>query len=127
MEQSKIIDTLETYHYYLTSLLHGVLFNHHSDTSMADARRARAERQAAVAARVAQTAPAGDGYARRAPSSVATEASGGGTPDLFSSMIVLGYMDIYIYIGERCRSGEPQGAREGGGAPPCLVATSKLP
>ena len=30
--------------------------------------------------------------------SVATEASGGGTPDLLCSPIVLGYMDIYIYI-----------------------------
>ena len=28
--------------------------------------------------------------------SVATEASGGGTPDLLCSSIVLGYMDIYI-------------------------------
>ena len=31
--------------------------------------------------------------------SVATEASGGGTPDLFYSPMFLGY--IYIYIGER--------------------------
>ena len=28
--------------------------------------------------------------------SVATEAFGGGTPDLFCSPIVLGYMDIYM-------------------------------
>ena len=62
---------------------------------------------------------------------VATEACGGGTPDLFCSPMFLGYMDIYI--GEISRSGEPRGAHEGGGvprgagAPPCLVATSKLP
>ena len=48
----------------------------HSDTSMADARRARAKRRAAVAACVAQTAPAGDGCARRAPSPVANAATG---------------------------------------------------
>ena len=45
--------------------------------------------------------------------SVATEASGGGTPDLFCSPKVLGY--IGIYIGERSMSGEPRGAHEGGG------------
>ena len=45
--------------------------------------------------------------------SVATEASGGETPDLFSSLMFLGYMDIYI--GERSRSGEPRGAHEGEG------------
>ena len=56
---------------------------------------------------------------------VATEACGGGTPDLFYSPMVLGYIDIYI--GERSRSGEPRGAHEGGGAPPFLVASSKLP
>ena len=32
---------------------------------------------------------------------VATEACGGGTPDLFYSPMVLGYIDIYI--GERSR------------------------
>ena len=48
----------------------------HSDTSMADARRARIEHRAAVAARVAQTAPAGEGCARRAPSPVANAAIG---------------------------------------------------
>ena len=46
--------------------------------------------------------------------SVDSEACGGGTPDLFCSPMFLGYMDIYI--GERSRSGEPQGAHEGGGA-----------
>ena len=45
--------------------------------------------------------------------SVATEGSGGGTPNLLCSPLFLGYMDIYI--GERSRSGEPQGAHEGGG------------
>ena len=45
--------------------------------------------------------------------SVATEASGGGTPDLFSSSMFLGYMDIYI--GERSRSGETRGVHEVGG------------
>ena len=43
---------------------------------MADARRARIERRAVVAARVAQTAPAGDGCARSALSSVANTATG---------------------------------------------------
>ena len=44
---------------------------------------------------------------------VATEASGGGTPDLFCSPIILGYMDIYI--GGRNTLGEPRGAHEGEG------------
>ena len=62
---------------------------------------------------------------------VATEASTGGTPDLFCSPMFLGYMDTYI--GERSRSGEPRGAHEGGGTPggigraPYLVPTSNLP
>ena len=34
---------------------------------------------------------------------VATEASGGRTSDLFSYMMFSGYVDIYIYIGERSR------------------------
>ena len=65
--------------------------------------------------------------------SVATEASGGGTPDLLCSPMVLGYMDIYIYIGGTNTSGDPRGAHEGGGhalggwARPYLVASSKLP
>ena len=53
--------------------------------------------------------------------SVATEASGGGTPDLFSSLMFLGYMDIYR------RKKSVRGATRVGGAPTCLVATSKLP
>ena len=44
--------------------------------------------------------------------SVATEASGGGTPDLFCCSMFGG---IWIYIGGRNRSGEPRGAHEGGG------------
>ena len=63
---------------------------------------------------------------------VATEACGGGTPDLFCSLMFLGYMDIYI--GERSRSGEPRGAHEGGGRAcggvgrraPCLVLSSLI-
>ena len=43
---------------------------------MADAHQARAERRAAVAARVAQTTPVGDGCARRALSSVANAGTG---------------------------------------------------
>ena len=58
---------------------------------------------------------------------VATEACGGGTPDLFCSPIILGYMDIYRrnkYV-RGARRG-PQGWRarpRGVGAPP----TSLLP
>ena len=40
---------------------------------------------------------------------VAAEACGGGTPDLSSVLMFLGY------IGERSLSGEPQGAHEGWG------------
>ena len=63
--------------------------------------------------------------------SVATEAFGGGTPDLLCSPIVLGYMDIYI--DGRNTSGEPRGAHEGGGraqgvgVPPYLVPSLLLP
>ena len=62
---------------------------------------------------------------------VATEACGGGTPDLLCSSMFLGYMDIYI--GRKNTSGEPRGAYEGGGRAqgggraPYLVASSKLP
>ena len=55
--------------------------------------------------------------------SVATEASGGRTPDLLCSLIILGYMEIYRrkkYVrGAR-------GAHEGGGRAPYLVAPSFL-
>ena len=47
----------------------------YSDISMADACRARAECRAVVAARVTQTALAGDGCAPRAPSPVANSAT----------------------------------------------------
>ena len=53
--------------------------------------------------------------------SVATEASGGGTPDLFSSLIVLGYMDIYRrkkYIKGATRGPRGWRARPGGWARP---------
>ena len=61
---------------------------------------------------------------------VATEACGGGSPDLLCSSKVLGY--IWEYIGERSRSGEPRGAHEGGGhtevgGPPYLVDDSGTP
>ena len=58
--------------------------------------------------------------------SVATEASGGGTPDLLCSPIILGYMDIYRqkkYIRGATRGPRGWRARPGGvGAPPasCL-------
>ena len=46
--------------------------------------------------------------------SVATEASGGGTPDLLSFLEVLGYVSIY---GCRKYVGGASGAHEAGGAP----------
>ena len=46
--------------------------------------------------------------------SVATEASGGGTPDLLCVLEVLGTM---IYMGARSTSEEPRGPHEAGGAP----------
>ena len=62
--------------------------------------------------------------------SVATEASGGGTPDLLCSPKFLGYMDIYI--GGRSTSvdlrvvHEAGGAPRGVGAPPTLVGSLGL-
>ena len=56
--------------------------------------------------------------------SVAMEASRGGTPDLLCSPMFLGYMEIYR---RKKYVRGAQGAHEGGGTPPCLVATSKLP
>ena len=56
--------------------------------------------------------------------SVATEAFGGGTPDLLCSPIVLGYMEIYRrkkYVRGATRV---EGAPRGVGAPPCLVTSS---
>ena len=43
---------------------------------------------------------------------VATEASGGGTPDLLCSQMFLGYMEIYR---RKKYVRGPQGAHEGGG------------
>ena len=62
--------------------------------------------------------------------SVATEACGGGTPDLLCSSIVLGYMGIYRRkksVRGATRGPRGWGRAQGAGAPPCLVATSKLP
>ena len=63
--------------------------------------------------------------------SVAMEASRGGTPDILCSPIVLGYMEIYRrkkYVRGATRGPRGWGAVPGEvGAPPCLVATSKLP
>ena len=56
--------------------------------------------------------------------SVATEASGSGTPGLLCSLEVLGYMEIYR--GKKYVRG-PRGAHEGGGRAPCLVASSQVP
>ena len=53
-----------------------------------------------------------------------TEGCGGGNRVWWCSWMFSGYMSIYI--GEGSRSGEPQGAHEGGGAPPCLVASSLI-
>ena len=61
---------------------------------------------------------------------VATEACGGGTPDLFCSLMFLGYMDIYRRkksVRGATRGPRGWGTPRGAGAPPCLVATSKLP
>ena len=58
---------------------------------------------------------------------VATEACGGGTPDLFYSSIVFGYMDIYRrkkYVRGATRvEGTPRGV----GAPPALSLTRGSP
>ena len=62
--------------------------------------------------------------------SVATKASGGGTPDLFCSPKFLGYMDIYRrkkYIGGSPGCPRGRGHAQGGGRAPCLVASSLLP
>ena len=62
--------------------------------------------------------------------SVAMEASGGGTPDLLCSLIVLGYMEIYRrkkYVRGATRGPRGWIARPGGGRAPYLVASSKLP
>ena len=53
--------------------------------------------------------------------SVATEASGGGTPDLLSVLEVLGYVSIY---GCRKYVGGALGAPRGRGRAPTLVSSS---
>ena len=59
---------------------------------------------------------------------VATEACGGGTPDLSSYLMVLGYMGIYRRkksVGGASRGPRDRGARHiGGGAPSYLVEAS---
>ena len=52
---------------------------------------------------------------------VATEACGGGTPDLSSVLEVLGYVGIY---GCKGYVGGPKGGTRQGGAPPTIVSTS---
>ena len=37
------------------------------------------------------------------------------------------FLGIWVYIGGTSRSVELRGAHKGGGAPPCLVASSLLP
>ena len=59
---------------------------------------------------------------------VATEACGGGTPDISSVLEVLGYVGIY---GRRGYVGGPPGCSRGrgarpGGAPHILVASSRI-
>ena len=61
---------------------------------------------------------------------VATEAFGGGTPDLLYSPVFLGYMDIYRRkksVRGAMRGPRGWGRTQGAGSPPCLVATLKLP
>ena len=58
---------------------------------------------------------------------VATEACGGGTPDLISVLEVLGYVGIYgcrEYVGGA--TGAPRGRGRAQGAPPTLVSTSRI-
>ena len=54
---------------------------------------------------------------------MATKASGGGTPDLFSVLEVLGYVGIY---GCRRYVGGPKGGPRGRGRTPTLVGASGL-
>ena len=62
---------------------------------------------------------------------VATEACGGGTPDLSSVLEVLGYIGIYGckgYVGGPPGCSRGKGARPRGvGAPPTLVGSPGLP
>ena len=59
--------------------------------------------------------------------SVATEASGGGTPDLLFVLVVLGYVSIYgcrKYVGGALGAPRGRGCALGGARPPTLVSTS---
>ena len=61
--------------------------------------------------------------------SVATEASGGGTPDLLCSSMFLGYMGIYgrkKYIGGPPGCPRGRGRIQGVGVPPTLVGSPGL-
>ena len=61
---------------------------------------------------------------------VATEACGGGTPNLSSYSMVLGYMGIYRRkksVGGGSRGPRDRGEPRGVGAPSYLLASSKLP
>ena len=60
---------------------------------------------------------------------VATEACGGGTPDLSSVLEVLGYVGIYGcrgYVGGATGAPRGRGCAQGG-APPTLVGSPYLP
>ena len=61
---------------------------------------------------------------------VATEAYGGGTPDLSSSLKVLGYVGLYRRkksVGGCSRGPRDRGPRPvGGGAPPYLLGSSSI-
>ena len=60
---------------------------------------------------------------------VATEACGGGTPDLISVLEVLGYVGIYgcrKYVGGATGVPRGRGAPRGVGTPPTLVSTSLI-
>ena len=58
---------------------------------------------------------------------VATEASGGGTPDLLCSPKFLGYMGGKITSVDLRAVHEAGGTPRGVGAPPCLVLSSLIP
>ena len=62
--------------------------------------------------------------------SVATEASGGGTPDLLCAPMFLGYMEIYRrkkYVRESTRRARGRGRAHPLGMPSTLVGPSWLP
>ena len=61
---------------------------------------------------------------------VATEACGGGTPDLSSVSMFLGYVDLYRRkksVGGASRGPGDRGRAQGVGAPSYLLASLKLP